>query len=139
MAETYVGLDVHEAECHATIMNEDGEILDQEEIPNDLMALKLLSNRIGDAQVAIEASYSWQPAYERLEELAHDVKVAHPCKTRIIAEAKIKSDRTDSGALAHLLQRACFQNPTFLQRRSENCGKNSGDALAWSGIVRLTT
>ena len=33
-----------------------------------------------------------------------EVKLAHPLKTKIIAEAKIKTDATDSKALAQLLR-----------------------------------
>jgi transposase len=41
---------------------------------------------------------------EEVEIVSVEVKLAHPLKTRIIAEAKIKTDATDSEALAHLLR-----------------------------------
>ena len=52
----------------------------------------------------MEASYCWQPVYDFLEEKGLEVNLAHPLKTRVIAEAKIKTDATDSEALAHLLR-----------------------------------
>lgn len=100
----YVGLDVHLRACHATVMNERGEILKQEKFPNERMELERVLNGINDAKVAMEACYCWQPVYELLESMGHEVKLAHPTKTRIIAEAKIKTDAVDSERLAHLLR-----------------------------------
>ena len=36
--------------------------------------------------------------------MGYEVKLAHPMKTRLIAEARIKTDTSDSEALAHLLR-----------------------------------
>jgi transposase len=101
---TYVGLDVHLRTCHATVMNEHGEILKQEKFPNERTELERIFKNIDDAKVAMEACYCWQPVYELLESMDHEVKLAHPMRTRIIAEAKIKTDALDSEALAHLLR-----------------------------------
>lgn len=101
---TYVGLDVHLRTCHATVMDERGKILKQEKFPNERQELERILKGIDDAKIAMEACYCWQPAYEFLEEKGFEVKLAHPLKTRIIAEAKIKTDATDSEALAHLLR-----------------------------------
>ena len=55
-------------------------------------------------RVAMEASTSIAPLYRRHVEEGYDVIVSHPKKTRYIAEARIKSDRVDSGALAELVR-----------------------------------
>jgi transposase len=101
---TYVGLDVHLRTCHATLMDEQGKILRQEKFLNERLELERVLKGIDDAKVAMEACYCWQPVYEFLEEKGFEVKLAHPMKTRIIAEAKIKTDAIDSEALAHLLR-----------------------------------
>jgi hypothetical protein len=44
------------------------------------------------------------PLYRKLTESGYDVTVSHPRKTRLIAEARTKSDRVDSRALAELLR-----------------------------------
>jgi len=100
----YVGLDVHKKVCHATVMDERGEILKEGKFENTRWGFEGFFGRIDDAEAAMEASYCWQPAYEWLENRGYEVKLAHPLKTRVIAEAKIKTDKTDSGALAHLLR-----------------------------------
>lgn len=101
---TFVGLDVHLKTCHATIMDEQGKILRQEKFPNERLELERILRCIDDAIVAMEACYCWQPVYEFLEEKGYEVRLAHPAKTRIISEAKIKTDAKDSERLAHLLR-----------------------------------
>jgi hypothetical protein len=46
--------------------------------------------------------YEW--IYDHLEDLGHDVALAHPYKVRAIAEARIKTDKVDARTLAHLLR-----------------------------------
>jgi transposase len=55
-------------------------------------------------QIALEATGHWYYFYELLEDIGHKIHLAHPIKTRAIAEAKIKTDRIDSSILAHLLR-----------------------------------
>jgi transposase len=55
-------------------------------------------------KATLEASYSWGPMYDGLEEIVDEVVLAHPTKVRAIAEARIKTDRIDSEILAHLLR-----------------------------------
>jgi transposase len=100
----FVGVDVHVQTCHATVMDETGKIVKQEKFRNELGELERFFEGIGDAKVAMEACYCWQPVYDFLENFGYEVKLAHPMKTRIIAEAKIKTDASDSEALAHLLR-----------------------------------
>jgi transposase len=42
--------------------------------------------------------------HDWLEELVDEVHLAHPLKVKVIAEAKIKTDKIDARALAHLLR-----------------------------------
>lgn len=100
----YVGLDVHKQTCHATVMNSRGKVVKQGKFLNEREGFEGFFDGINDAEVAMEASYCWQPAYAQLERMGYKVKLAHPLKTRIIADAKIKTDASDSEALAHLLR-----------------------------------
>lgn len=85
-------------------MNEDGEILQQQHFPNSLEDVKSFFAGIDNGKVALEASYFWQPVYDELEEMGFEVKLAHPRKTRVIADEKIKTDIRASEALAQLLR-----------------------------------
>ena len=100
----YVGLDVHKRTCHATAMNEHGEILKEGRFLTKREEFEYFFRDIDDAKVAMEASYFWQPVYELLEDMGHEVVLAHPKETRVIANRKIKTDAKDSEALAQLLR-----------------------------------
>jgi transposase len=100
----YVGLDVHKRFCHGTMMNEEGGIVKQERFSNDPRGLDAFMGGVGGARVVMEAGYCWQPVYDRLEDGGHDVRLAHPLKTKAIAQAKVKTDKIDSEILAHLLR-----------------------------------
>jgi len=52
----------------------------------------------------MEASYNWQYYYRIIENLTCNITLAHPLKTRIIGEAKIKTDKIDSRILAYMLK-----------------------------------
>lgn len=52
----------------------------------------------------MEALYNWPYYYRAVEEAADTIVLAHPLKTRIIGEAKIKTDKIDSRVLAYMLK-----------------------------------
>lgn len=57
-----------------------------------------------DLTIAFEASGNYEYFYDLLEGLGHKVVLAHPLKTKMIAEAKIKTDKIDAKTLAELLR-----------------------------------
>jgi len=102
MSSIVSGLDVHKEYTYATILGPDGEKLAQRRMPNEEVPAFLKSH--GVERVAMEATTSIAPLYRKLTEEGYDVLVSHPKKTRYIAEARIKTDRVDSQALAELLR-----------------------------------
>lgn len=102
--KSYVGIDVHQDFCHATVQNKSGETMKRGEFENSPSGFDDFFDGIKHAEVAIEAGDAWQPVYDYLDENGFDVKLAHPYKTRIIAEVKIKTDARDSEALANLIR-----------------------------------
>lgn len=103
--ETYVGLDVHRKVVVATALDESGEELRQVKLtcsPQELVAL--LDSLPGKKHVAIEACAMWEPYYDTAASTGASVTLSHPLKTRLIADASLKSDKVDSEALARLLR-----------------------------------
>jgi transposase len=86
-------------------MDQKGKILKKKEITSSRDAVQ---ENLGcfrqPVKAVVEASYSWAPMYDWLDEVADDVILAHPAKVRAIAEARIKTDKIDSETLAHLLR-----------------------------------
>ncbi|KXB00161.1 hypothetical protein AKJ40_01780 [candidate division MSBL1 archaeon SCGC-AAA259M10] len=100
----YAGVDVHKDYCHGVLMDENGEVFKEEDFDNSVKGVRRFFGGFESAQVVIEACYSWRPTLERLEEFGLEVKMAHPRKTKAIAEAEIKTDSIDATTLAHLLR-----------------------------------
>lgn len=101
----YVGVDAHSRTSWITVMDEKGKVLKRKEIDSCRQAVRRTLGRYRQPMKAVvEASYSWGPIYDWLDEVADDVVLAHPGKVRAIAEARIKTDKIDSETLAHLLR-----------------------------------
>lgn len=100
----YIGVDVHQDDCHGTVQDESGEIVKQGYFRNSPPGYEGFFDGIEEAEVVVEAGAAWQPVYDWLDGNGFEVKLADPRKMRIIAEVKIKTDARDSEALAHLLR-----------------------------------
>jgi len=101
----YVGMDVSKKTCYITVKDEKGRTMQTEKIANSLEALDEFVEGLEDkAKFIMEASYTWEHLYDRLEEKGHEVCLANPVKTKLIAETKIKTDKIDSNILADLLR-----------------------------------
>lgn len=101
----YVGVDAHKETCQVTVMDEGGEVLKRTRVATSRAGMqKALGRYRRPLKSVVEASYSWGPVYDWLEEVSEEVVLAHPGKVRAIAEARIKTDKIDSETLAHLLR-----------------------------------
>lgn len=110
----FVGIDLHKEYSTITVLDEEGNEIDQRNIPNDAEDFTLyLKPWKGKIKVALEATYNWYWLVDLLQRLGCEVKLAHPYKTRIIGEAKVKTDKIDSRILAQLL-RADFLPTSFI-------------------------
>ena len=69
---------------------------------NDRVLVYLSGYRID--RIGMESSNQVAPLYREVMKKGYAVSVSHPKKTRYIAEAKIKSDRVDSRAIAELVR-----------------------------------
>lgn len=104
----YVGVDYHQSFSFVTVMNEMGGILQEGRVANSRAALASFLTSVSPGNeprtAVLEATRNWTVMYDWLEELVDDVQLAHPLKVKAIAEAKIKTDKIDARALAHLLR-----------------------------------
>jgi transposase len=101
----YIGFDIHKRYTFYTHMDEHGKIQSQGRLPNSREALGTFFAGVGEpVRVAMEASINWYHLYDLLDILNIPVTLAHPLRTRAIAEAKVKTDKVDSAILAHLLR-----------------------------------
>jgi len=120
----YVGVDVHKKVCRAAMMNDEGEMADEFSFKNSkrgieefVMKIELFRDTV---QVAVESTGNlWIRLYDCLEERGIRIVLSNPYKTRLIAEARVKTDKVNARILAQLLRAdmlpLCFV-PTRLQR-----------------------
>jgi transposase len=103
----YIGIDYHKRYSVYCVLDERGEVLERGRIEHvDPGAFVALVQRWKGCRVVFEASMNWHWLYEILEEEmeADRIVLANPYKTRIIAEAQVKTDRVDASILAQLLR-----------------------------------
>lgn len=101
----YIGIDQHKRFSQVAVMNAKGNVVDQCKLPHD--SPEVIHNylkRWSNGTAVLEATRNWDWLYEILEEELEGVKMSHPSRTRLIAEAKIKTDKVDARVLAHLLR-----------------------------------
>jgi transposase len=101
----YIGLDVHKREISVCLVGADGEILGRERIAATREAIAAFAERLGaEDRVALEATTNTWPVVRLLRPSVATVVVANPLRTKLIAEAKVKTDKVDAHALAQLLR-----------------------------------
>jgi transposase len=109
-AATFIGIDYHKKYSVWHAVNAAGFDLGKGRIehhsPHDFATLV---KRWPNPRIVFEASMNWHWLYEELEQHmpAARLTLANPFKTRIIAEAQVKTDKIDARILA-LLLRACL-------------------------------
>lgn len=109
MDKVYIGMDVHKKYTVAVAMNEQGQVLGKERIAHGASIRAVpwkayLGQFEGPVHVALEATDLSYPIYEAIEPYSETVSMAHPLKTRLIAEQRVKTDVIDGRSLAHLLR-----------------------------------
>jgi len=105
----YVGVDVHKRVCRAAMVNDEGELVYEfsfgncsKGIEDFMMNLEAFKDRM---LVAVESTANlWIRLYDSLEEHGIHVVLSNPSKTRLIAEAKVKTDKVNARILAQLLR-----------------------------------
>ena len=98
----YAGMDVHKRFCQIIVCTKEGEVVKKGRIKTDEKEIREFFYGLKNVKVAIEASANYSYIVDALAKEGYEVLVAHPLKTRAIAEAKIKSDKIDAKILADL-------------------------------------
>jgi transposase len=105
----YVAVDIAKKNCMLCAENEFGTVDESFHYPNTTAdatsVAKRLASKYGECEGVVESTGNmWQKTYEAFESCGIKMKLANPLKTRLIAEARIKTDKLDSKILADLLR-----------------------------------
>jgi transposase len=103
-----VAIDLHKRYSLASALNEQGQRTREAKIDGNSEAgfAAYFKSLGGPSKVVIEATWNWGRIHDLLETIdgVEEVVLAHPYKTRVIAEAQVKTDKLDARALAKLLR-----------------------------------
>lgn len=105
--EYFIGIDQHKHYSMVVVLGPTGaELMEQKLYHTDKDIIRKFFSQFPPAvtQIALEATGSWYWLYDLLETLHFLPKLVHPLKARLIAEAKIKTDKIDAHVLAHMLR-----------------------------------
>ena len=103
----YIGIDFHKHYSVFCVIDDRNTILERGRIDHKIpMGFELLIKRYPGCRVVFETTMNWHWLYEVLEaHMEHkDIVLANAYKTRIIAEAQVKTDKVDAFILARLLR-----------------------------------
>jgi transposase len=95
---------MHKNFCPAIVDTPEGEVLKEGRIPTEKEDITAFFSGLERLEIALEASTNYEYYFDLLESMGHRVVVAHPLKTRMIADAEIKTDKLDAKTLAELLR-----------------------------------
>lgn len=134
----YVGVDLHKQVISACVVVQNGSqrrVVQRQRLAcRDRAAIAQFFGGLGEFQVVVEATSSYEWFVELVEPWANRVLLAHPRKLRVIAESTRKTDKLDAQVLAEFLaldmipqahrppprvrqHRALVRQRQFLQRR----------------------
>jgi transposase len=104
-APQYVGIDDHLRTFMITRVDATGKLLEQQQLPKTTEAMTaFLDHLAAGTHLALEATGHWMRFADLMGDRPLHLHLAHPYRTRAIAAARIKTDKIDSGILAHLLR-----------------------------------
>jgi transposase len=104
----YAGIDYHKRYSIVHVIDDEGRTVCQRRVHlNDPRLFQaLFSSLKGPCRVVFESCMNWCKLYDLLQSIPsiQQITLAHPYKTRIIAEAQVKTDKIDARMLAVLLR-----------------------------------
>jgi transposase len=101
----YVGIDVHRKRSQVAVIDQDGQVLANRNVPNAVQPiLKVIGGLPPGTPAAFEAAYGTSWLVELLEGYGFDPHLVHPSRCKAIASARLKNDKVDAAILAQLLR-----------------------------------
>jgi transposase len=112
IASYYISIDIGKKNCVACVTDKEGMIIEETKYSNTLSEAYDFAQHIdrqyggsSNCIAVVESTANmWIKTYKALEQAGIKTKLANPLKTRIIAEARIKTDKLDARILCHLLR-----------------------------------
>ena len=89
----YVGIDVHRKRSQVAVIDADGEVLANRNVPNGIEPiLGVIGGLPAGTPAAFEAAFGWGWLVELLEDYGFGPHLVHPLQCKAIASARLKND-----------------------------------------------
>ena len=118
-----MGIDQHKKYSHITVIDEVGDLVEERKLyhqDKEYMFNYFKSFKPQETKVVLEATGNWYWLADLLESANLSHILAHPYKTRIIAESKIKTDSISSFILAQLLRAGLIPQSYLASRKTRS-------------------
>jgi transposase len=133
-----VGLDLGDRFSSYCVLDENGEIILERNLPTTPEAMKQTFGRMLRSRIAMETGTHSPWVSRVLTELGHEVIVAHAQQVRLIVKSRRKDDRLDARTLARLA-RIDPELLTPVQHRSAQAQLHLAEIRARAGLVSART
>lgn len=104
----YIGIDCHKEFCVASVLNDAGQEVGCHKFKTRKDAildfLKGFDEDKANVKMVIESTVRWRMVYDIITEAGYSIILAHPKGVKMIADAKVKTDKVDARTLAELLR-----------------------------------
>lgn len=100
----YIGIDTHKAFSQICVTDEKGRIEYEGRIDSSKEAYQTFFLKYKGNKAVMESTGFWEYLYDAVEGCGLEVTLSNPLKTKLIASAKLKTDKIDARMLAHLLR-----------------------------------
>src|SRR6266542_1446154 len=101
----YVGIDVHRKRSQVAVINQDGEVLANRNVPNGVEPiLKVIGGLPPGTPAAFEAAFGTTWLAGLLEDYGFAPHLVHALRCKAIASARLKNDKAGAAILAQLLR-----------------------------------
>ncbi|WP_156318775.1 MULTISPECIES: IS110 family transposase [Acidiplasma] len=105
MIDIVIGLDVHKRSVYATVMENDGNIIIQRNMENNMEQVNKFLSVYKDHDIVIESSTSGKYLCKELLKLNYTIHLINPAKVPEISNNYKKTDREDSFQLADVYRK----------------------------------
>lgn len=102
---TFAGIDYAKRFSYITIGDENGNVLHQEQVPNELGRLERFFEQYPNLTIAIEACRGYEWLVDWLRQRKYTVHVGNVYAIKQIAQSRCKTDKIDSRILMELLSK----------------------------------
>ena len=111
----HIGVDMHKRFSQVAVLDDGGSVVKEEHLEHreQEKLTGFFGQYRGQAVATLEATRNWYWLYELMEAQGVTVKLAHPLRVKLIAEAKIKTDKIDARTLAQM-ERAGFLPEAYI-------------------------